>query len=240
MNVRFGAVKLAALAISGLILVAISVRAASQVAGSWVPRIACAHPEIDLGEVLADQVVRSEFVVANTGRRKLVIHDVLGGCSRCVTVSPTSAKIAPGETAVLTATLDARKLSGNEERKTILVQSNDPAQPHVRLSMRCRVVRAIEAVPDTVTLQRDANGHWSAASVEVLPRDPQTTFHILDLAKEVPNIKATWTPLANRNGYRLEVTAQPTLNTARLQKLLIVKTDHSQAPEVRIRLRTSL
>lgn len=126
------------------------------VAGGWTgwrlamplllgPRIECGVPVHDFGAVRARSVVRHQFVLRNTGRSTLVITSVRAACGGCTKCDLDKKVVSPGGNATLTVQLDLGGLRG-EQRKEVMVSSNDPRRRLLSLSLRARV--SCERLPE--------------------------------------------------------------------------------------------
>ncbi len=91
----------------------------------------------DFGSIPKESVVKHDFVFKNTGSDTLVITRVKPTCG-CTTAPLSSDKIAPGETAEISASLNTKKLHGTV-KKSILIDSNDPIRPYLKISFKARI-----------------------------------------------------------------------------------------------------
>lgn len=96
---------------------------------SWGPRLACAEPHYDWGEVSATGVIEHEFVLVNKGRQPLRILRVVPGCGSCISANASCDSIAPDDTSALKIVLDPSRLQKGAFRKAVLIETNDPVMP---------------------------------------------------------------------------------------------------------------
>ena len=97
--------------------------------GYFRPAIATEMRILDLGEVLPDTVVETEFFVTNGGWRSLQIMNIRTGCASCVRIlSFPKEPIRGGEAAPIRFAFDSTLLR-SRTRQTIIILSNDPVQP---------------------------------------------------------------------------------------------------------------
>jgi hypothetical protein len=111
------------------------------------PQIACAEPEHDFGKILSTyEVVDHVFTLENTGRKPLDIVEVMPDCACSVATMPASV-IPPGESRPLTAKLALAGFLGHLE-KHVLVRSNDPQRPLIRLTLKANVESLFQRAED--------------------------------------------------------------------------------------------
>ena len=91
----------------------------------------------DFGSIPRETIVKHDFVFKNTGSDTLLITRVKTTCG-CTTAPLSSDRIAPGETAEISASLNTKTLHGTV-KKTILIDSNDPVSPYLRISFKARI-----------------------------------------------------------------------------------------------------
>lgn len=75
----------------------------------------------NFGTIDINKPVKSEFVLTNSGETPLIIEDAKGSCGCTGTDFPKDA-ILPGESAIITATYDAKNLG--PFKKTVKVKTN--------------------------------------------------------------------------------------------------------------------
>jgi len=108
------------------------------VAHQWFFRAAfqCEQPVADLGTVVRGDEARCKFRIENVGRSALLIHSVTPTCGSCIRVSHfPHGVIAPGDSGEIQLELLTTALRGSIV-KTVVVASNDPAQPKAILQVR--------------------------------------------------------------------------------------------------------
>ena len=98
--------------------------------------IECDEPVWEAGVISDLQVVGHAFVLRNSGRRNLSIARVVVGCG-CLTVSPDRfpVVVSPGDTIEIACQINLKKISG-PFRKDLVVLSDDPMHPQLRLAIQ--------------------------------------------------------------------------------------------------------
>lgn len=127
-----------------------------------VPRVVCEKDNFDFGELKADQRVEHRFVLENRGDSPLVLGEVRGCCGASAVVRDRV--VPPGSNTVCEVLFGLRGRSG-QVQKSIYVESNDPARPHLRLTLAGTVqpVPGAPVIPVAVPLDGTAPSPASPA-----------------------------------------------------------------------------
>jgi hypothetical protein len=75
------------------------------------------------GKVMKGEIIKAKFIVKNTGDYPLIIGDVVVACS-CTLASKPEEPIAPGDSAVIEATVDTGKTGGGAINKSVTIVAN--------------------------------------------------------------------------------------------------------------------
>lgn len=120
------------------------------------PKIRCAEPRFDFGEVYEQESYTHEFVLENTGDADLVIEKVKpgGGGFR----PEFDRVIPPGQKGIVRVELPGEKVHGRFSKPAI-VYSNDPVNPEFRLDVTGAEIRWVEIMPtERVYLEAPVGG----------------------------------------------------------------------------------
>ena len=109
------------------------------------PKIRFDQTDYDFGEVEAGDEVEHTFVFENTGDDLLSIKEVLTSCG-CTGALVTEKEVPPGGVGKITATFHAKGFQG-AVKKGLTVESNDPENRLVRLTIRGNVVSEVAVEP---------------------------------------------------------------------------------------------
>jgi hypothetical protein len=115
------------------------------------PRIEFGEPVADLGELMAGQVVKHDFVYTNVGDSTLEIRAVRASCG-CTTAGEWERRVEPGGTGRIPIQFNSANFNG-PVAKTVMVQSNDPEQGTVVLQVKGKIYVAVEVLPKTLAFQ---------------------------------------------------------------------------------------
>lgn len=115
-----------------------------------VPRISFQKPHHQFGIVNADQRPHWACTLTNTGDGVLHISRLESSCG-CTSTNLGKETLLQGESTQIQIDFDPKNFLG-PVKKTVLVHSNDPANPIVTLSFEAKVVRDIMAEPPLLHL----------------------------------------------------------------------------------------
>lgn len=132
---------------SGIVLFALMAAfALLSPAASAAPGIHFDQLTFDFGTIFQEGRVDHEFMARNTGDAPLKIDKVTSSCG-CTAVLPPEKEIAPGATAPIRVTFRSGRMKGAIS-KSIYVESNDPAQPKVTLTITGLVKQEVEILAE--------------------------------------------------------------------------------------------
>lgn len=106
--------------------------------GDAAPRIRVEPSSFDFGRVKQQRTLRKEFRLLNLGERNLVIEQISGSCA-CSAAALDVTSLTPGGSTPLRVSLETRDSSGEIEHQ-VLVRSNDPQTPLLKIQLRATVV----------------------------------------------------------------------------------------------------
>ena len=129
------------LALSGLLILALTVVSGCTRAASEPGRIELSVTKFDFGTFLNTGPVSQVFQVRNVGQGWLEITGVSTSCG-CTTAEVASRRLAPGEATDLRVTYDPRVHNGATGAflRQVYIRSNDPNTPEATLTIRVTVV----------------------------------------------------------------------------------------------------
>jgi hypothetical protein len=114
----------------------------------WKPKLVCEQFLYDFGKITSPENRDYEFVFYNRGWGKLTIESISPGCGACVKVAGyTEGPIPHGESGAVTLTLLTQYLKGKVSKEA-LVQTNDPKNPNLILTLEAEVIRPDEERTD--------------------------------------------------------------------------------------------
>jgi hypothetical protein len=114
------------------------------------PKIEFEEKSHDFGTATEGDRLTHVFIVKNTGNGTLIIDRVSTSCG-CTAAALKKKEIGPGSQGEIEVTFDTTR-RGGDNRKTITVQSNDPANPRMELEIRAKVETLLAFDPAFVRL----------------------------------------------------------------------------------------
>lgn len=118
------------------LVILISVVGFAQLMG---PRLLVQPTEHNFGTITQGEKVTHAFILTNNGGDLLVIENVQASCG-CTAATPEKNELAPGESTNLSVTFNSAGRQG-AQKKNITVQSNDPENPLIKLTITATVVK---------------------------------------------------------------------------------------------------
>lgn len=197
------------------------------------PRIVCAEPIFDFGDMQNTEAVEHNYVIRNTGNVSLEIQDVRASCG-CTAVKPSQNTIPPGGDGFITARLDLHGRTGMQI-KTITVTCNDPATPQLVLQLKGNAIQPLRAEPASLFFGRVDPGAPRSREFTVI--SGVGPVQIVGTRTDNPGLVLRALPAAaNADGtsHRFELALDPALPEGNISGNAYVKTDKADQPEVSI------
>ena len=189
--------------------------------------------EFDFGVMDLSESRSHTFVVTNDGEAPLTL-DLLGTTCKCAIGTLPDGAIPPGGSGEVTMEWTA-KGEAPEYRQSATIETNDPVNQVLRLSVSGRVVQILRAIPQTVTLTDVPASEPRTASFELINfKEPEFTVERfrwmnVDLENqfEVKVQPMTAEELAGAYGalagYRFDVTVLPGLPMGSFKSEMVIE-----------------
>jgi hypothetical protein len=113
----------------------------------------------------------------------------------------TRQTIPPGESTELSTRLTLAGRSG-ELHKTILVESNDPANPALQLALVGKTSEDFVIQPSVLVLRKDSHSHHASGAVQIRATDG-SAFEISELVSTSGKLKLRADPMPEGNAYQI-------------------------------------
>jgi len=156
------------------------------------PRVVFEKTDHDFGEIAPEQEYVHRFVFRNDGGSLLQIGEIRTTCG-CTVVEPASKSLSPGEASSLEVRYRTSRQPGDPVKK-IMIQTNDPRQPVVTLSVTGQIVTDLEYAPYSVRWNHQPPDQPVQEEVYFRPDDP-ATFRITEVRSGAPWLSAEAQPL---------------------------------------------
>jgi hypothetical protein len=195
------------------------------------PRIACDQPTFDFGSRDASAVVEHTFTLKNSGTTDLVISAIRPACG-CTAANLTRQTIPPSESAELSTQLTLTGRSG-ELHKSILIESNDPANPALQLSIKGVVGADFEFVPSILTLRKDSPDAPATAST-ILKSLKNESFEILDAKSDSGKLKVRWDKFPDKNAFQITANLEDRFQPGQYGDRIVLETNHMTRKQMEV------
>jgi hypothetical protein len=167
------------------------------------PKLVCAQPVHEFGNVEGSAPVIHTFSVRNEGDSDLVIKKIHAPCG-CTTFRLENKTLAPGATLEIPVTLSLAGRKGPQQ-KSLYLETNDPALPTLQLTMRGNVGSGLEINPPMLVLRQNPKTGEVAGEVRV--SNPSGSLECLEAKAIDSKAVVTTTPLPDGKGFILRAKA---------------------------------
>jgi len=197
------------------------------------PRIHFDAVRHDFGEMYQEQEASHTFVFRNLGSAPLRIERVRSTCG-CAVALPTTEELAPGGQAALEVTFRSERFR-DRITKHVLVDSNDPLEPRVILTVTAYVKIEVDVVPRGIYLGRLALGDTVTRLIDVVPVEARQ-LRILEARSDMPLLQVSKpVPLEDPPGaLRLTISFGPAQEPGRVNAAITIRTDLEHTPQIRV------
>jgi len=189
------------------------------------PAIVCEEGEYFFGAATNTETIRHDFILWNEGLSPLHISAVRSDCG-CMLTRLGEDTLAPGESATLNVKFDLKGRAGQQFRR-IIVESNDPSQPRLVLTLAGEAIAPVEIIPDRIYW---GNVHTSALvekSCEIRFSEGDQSY-INAVVPPDAAFDAELISVKPRRVYKVVVRTKPPLRPGSFQSALRLLTDHNR------------
>ena len=189
------------------------------------PRIDFTETTFDFGAIYQNEEVTHVFVFRNTGDAALQIEEVKSTCG-CTVAMPETRQLPPATESTLRVTFRSGTFR-DRVTKHVYVDSNDPSQPRVTLTIQGVVKVEVEVEPRGIYLGQGIKvGETAERTIELTPVEVKS-FKITGITADSPTVQVGKPqPLPDkRPGYRLTVIFGPLDQPGRVNARITVTTD---------------
>ena len=197
------------------------------------PRVEFDETTFDFGTMYQQEDVSHSFVFRNAGAADLKIEKVRSTCG-CTAALPDKRQLAPGEEASIKTTFRSGSMR-NRVTKHVYVDTNDPAQPRVTLTITGEIKAEVQISPRGIYIGKLDLGEKMYRTVELTPIDV-ADFRILEVSANHPEVRVD-KPVrleGDNRGYRLTVHFGPAKEPGRVSAKITVRTDLPHTKELHI------
>lgn len=184
--------------------------------------------EINLGELKAGEVVKAIFKFKNTGAQGLEIKRVRSSCG-CFEHKAASTKLRPGESSMIEVDFKTEGLGG-DFNKSVMVDSNDPAHPTVRLIIKAKIDPIAVLSPERFNFGSMAVNSTIEKTILLTPVKPDG-FKIVSAKSDGMHVSAAKIEKANGK-YRIKVRIKAGGKSGRVYEKLVFRAYSADGPTI--------
>ena len=206
------------------------------------------HLEVErlyqFGVLQNGEVGEHKFVLKNTGNATLNVAVDETSC-KCTAAKLGDGRVLPGKSVEILVTWKTADYMGDYSQR-VLIKTNDPDLPILELEVRGKVVADARAIPSELsfaaaTYRQSADAQFNLFCYKNPPLNIKG-YRFLDPAAE-EHFKLSWSDLSKETveretdataGFALTLTLNGNLPLGPFQQVLILETDSSLQPEIRV------
>jgi hypothetical protein len=147
------------------------------------PKIKLQEQTIDFGTVNSGTTVKAEINFTNQGNAPLEIKKLKTSCG-CMTGSLVQNIYQPGQTGNIEIAYKTKNRKG-PTKGYVIISSNDPQQPNVKVNLKANVIQLIETKPASLIFSDLKPGQRMSKSIQVKTKKPL----LIDAAIQSPEQK---------------------------------------------------
>jgi hypothetical protein len=186
------------------------------------PRITCKAPVFDFGTRDPSESIDHTFLLENTGTSDLIISAIRPACG-CTAANMTRQTIPPGESAELSTRLNLVGRTG-DLHKSILIESNDPANPALQLALVGKTAADFEIQPSVLVLRKDSPSKPATGSVQIRATDG-SAFEISELVSTSGKLKLRSDPMPSCNAYQISASFDEEIRAGEHSEQITISTN---------------
>ena len=195
-------------------------------------KLECKAPDYDFGSVDNTREMEHEYVLRNSGTAAVTIRRVTASCG-CTATTVSTNVITPGMEARVKAVLNLRGRTGRQE-KSIQVESNDPANPVLRLWLRGNATTELTAEPLFLNFGEMDGETEIAKPVKITSR--QAGVSITNVFCDSKAFAVAPWPKSDPRGLGVDVRTVPPVTSDHVYGKVTIQTDHATARELNVQV----
>ena len=204
---------------------------AQELAVEHAPKIVCAEPTYHFGEMENAKDVEHTFILKNEGDLSLEIRQVRPSCG-CTVANISQKTIPPGGQAEVTTRLSLRGRQGLQH-KTISVESNDPKQTTLVLSLEGTAIEEIRVQPNRLFFGRITADSSVTGVVEITVQGTNAV-KVTKTESNTSNLMVATESSPDGKFFRVFVSTQPPLPRGTFRGNMRIEMDHPKYPTMDI------
>lgn len=199
------------------------------------PQLVMERISHDFGVIRQGDKIDQVFRFHNKGDQVLQLSNLRSSCG-CTAALLTAKRIAPGEIGELRLNFDSSGFSGRVN-KIVQMDTNDPLHPRVTVNIHGNIKVDLRLSPERITLQNQAlAGDGPVATTVILTNNSEKIIRLQPPRSSNPviDVKLNQTQLDPGGQARLDVEVRIPSGEKRVRGYILIDTDYSWIPQVRI------
>ncbi len=207
-----------------------------------LPKVVVDNPDYDFGTMDMQAEGRHDFIFTNAGDAPLRLTTGDTSC-RCTLSKLEREEVMPGDSTKVTLTWTAKDITG-PFRQTAHIETTDPRQPRVELTISGNVTVATRVIPGEVVFSSLSPDQTDTADVRIFgfigqpleiidyqSTDPDSAGNFDVVLTELPPEQIEEEPHA-QSGVLMRVTVKPGLPQGPFQQKIRLRTNVESTPEI--------
>ncbi len=200
------------------------------------PRLTVDAPHFNFGEQPNHLTIEHTFEVRNDGDAPLEIERIRSSCG-CTVGAVSQRRLAPGETATITAHYRLTGRRGNQY-SVLTLETNDPVNPHTRLIMSGYALQEMVVQPAHLFFGEVTKDAVPARTIQIRG-EPHQPFSITRITMEGDGFSWDEPMTIAPHDYHLTVTVSDGGPAGALHAALAIHTTHPDYPVLTVPLRAN-
>ena len=220
----------------GLVLLGTATGATAQLGLNEGPMIWFKDRIIDFGQMKQADHATHTFKFENRGTQPLAILKIETSCG-CTAAAPADSLILPGASSGIEVTFSSRDFEG-EHSKTVIVRTNDPAEPRIDLTLLADIIPFIRQDREWIDFGRTEVG-TARTEAALITADLGSEFAIPAIhgGESVVEWKIIPASVPDEIGYRIEASLRPDAPLGNFTERIEIDVHHPSRQKARIGLR---
>ncbi|HHT9120887.1 MAG TPA: DUF1573 domain-containing protein [Candidatus Hypogeohydataceae bacterium YC41] len=196
-----------------------------------VPRLSVPESSHSFGQIYRGEKVQHRFLLKNIGDGELEIRKVRASCG-CTAAEPSRKIVPPGGEAYIEATFNSHNFVG-KVTKTVMVDTNDPAEPTYTLTLEALILEEVVADPSRLILGQIRQGEGK--NINVVVKSPTgLDLKVLSAQSSSKALQVASTEKEADGVYAVKLEVKKDSPIGRFSGDLVVQTNSQRQPTITV------
>jgi len=195
------------------------------------PKIQFEETDYDFGVAGREQEIKHNFHFKNISKADLKITKIEAPCG-CEARVLEKEIFKPSEEGIIEVALKTGKYIGRQQ-KEVIVSSNDPDTPEVKLQVSGLVERWVAIKPEALNFGQVRKGEYPKRSLKLLQLEKEPLI-VEKVYSEKDYFDIDWIPFQDENmkGFEVRVVLKPTIPEGVLNEVFTIYTNVKNRPRI--------